>query len=130
MTRDRLPSPDCTAAREALREEWIGGPPRGLAAREVHAHVEACVACRGEALNLSRIDSTLFAGLSLLVERAPPLTEERIAETIRRASEEAFESRLLRRVRRPFRLVLWTAFFLFTLLAACLLAVAVFKALG
>jgi hypothetical protein len=95
----------------------------------VRSHLATCPDCRRELDSIVRLDDSLRAGLRLLATSVPAPAEERIDRVLETLREEAFEIRRLRRLRRGLRLVLWSAFFGFALLAACLLAVAVYRAI-
>jgi len=56
-------------------------------------------------------------------------TKERIEETLLRLRERPVEVEVLRRIRRPLRIILWGTFYAFTLLAASVLALALYKAI-
>lgn len=120
---------DCTQAQDLLALRWCGegAPPRGEAAR-LEGHLLGCAACRGVAEEISRLDQQLHRGFDrLLIEVGAP-SLERVEATVRRAVDLESPAKLLRRVRRPFRLILWGVFFAFTLLASSLLAVAIYQA--
>ena len=57
------------------------------------------------------------------------LSEEKVAETLRRVHEEVPELQLIRRVRRPLRIILWGTFYALMLLACVALAAVLYKAL-
>ena len=133
----------CAEIRYFLRENWAAGASAVHLAEEeptaaydtaacksiIEAHLASCGSCRGEAQMLQDLDSSLRSGLAALGERTSPLTRERISETIRRTREESSEAQLIRRIRRPLRILLWGIFYAFTLLASLALAVAVYKAI-
>lgn len=93
------------------------------------AHLESCPDCRREANALRRIDRALTNGFSSLGEILGPPSDRIIEETVRRVRETPPEVQLIRRVRRPLRIILWGVFYAFTLLASYALAVALLKAL-
>ena len=105
--------------------------PRALPAAGdgVRGHIETCSSCRRELDSIVRLDDSLRAGLRLLATSVPAPAEERLARVLETLREEGLEVRRLRRLRRGLRLVLWSAFYGFALLAACLLAIAVYRAL-
>lgn len=92
-------------------------------------HLGSCPECRGEVSSLDGIDRKLLKGFETLDGLVGAVPEERLAETLRRLREESPEVLLIRRIRRPLRIILWGVFFAFTLLASCLLAVALYRAL-
>jgi len=98
------------------------------AAGSLAAHLRTCVDCRRSATDLERLHRSLLMGFRRLSSDVPPLSEERIGETIRQVQSDVSLD-LWRRLRRAVRLIVWTAFYAFTLLAASLLAVALYQAL-
>jgi anti-sigma factor RsiW len=130
MNANLLPSQPCSELDEALERSWAdaSGPDLLKLEPSLVEHLEACPRCRREADAIREVDARLSSGLGVLVETVPLPSPERIAETIRRV-EEASEARLIRRLRRPLRIVLWGAFFAFTLLASSVLALAIYRAL-
>ena len=129
---------DCAEAREELLERWLTGTVREATAEGSGApddpspldeHLETCAACRGEAEEILFLDASLERGFRLLGDRALGPDESRIEETVRHIREGFEEADLLRKIRRPIRILLWTSFYLFTLLACLTLAVAVIRAL-
>jgi hypothetical protein len=131
---------DCAAVLEALREEWAGsalpeaaalGLPAGAAPTEIQRgfalHLESCPFCRSEAGEILRIDGLLRRGFRDLEARIPGPAEARIQETLDSLGRESVEVRLLFRMRRGLRLVLWAAFYGFTLLALAYLAAALYR---
>jgi len=141
-------SEDCAAVMEVLQNSWLDGPlPMGKATapaeraagdrgvegdrsdRSVLNHLSTCARCRKEARDFHQVSSDLLAGFTALVRVVDLPTREKMDEIIRKAREEPPEAQLLRRLRRPFRVILWAAFYAFTLLACSALAVALYKAL-
>lgn len=137
---------DCADVREGLRERWLAWGLSGAStvreatvessgASTAHdrdpldEHLETCSACKSEADEILFLDASLERSFRLLGDRAPGPDESRIEETVRRIREGFEEGDLIRRVRRPIRVLLWTTFYLFTLLACLTLLVAVIKAL-
>lgn len=92
-------------------------------------HLLTCVDCRSEAEEIHQLDKAVEEIFRSLKHKLPVPAEERIEETLRRLREEPVEVEVLRRIRRPLRIVLWGAFYAFTLLAACVLAFALYKAI-
>jgi hypothetical protein len=128
---------DCSGVRERLRERWLAWGPGGASAvweaaaesrGPLDEHLDSCPACRSEADELLFVDAALGRSFRLLGDRAPP-DESRIEETVRRLRDGSEGADLIRKVRRPIRILLWTTFYLFTLLACLTLAVAVIRAL-
>jgi hypothetical protein len=92
-------------------------------------HLSSCARCQKEARDFHQVSCDLLAGFTALVRVVDLPTREKMDEIIRKAREEPPEAQLLRRLRRPFRVILWAAFYAFTLLACSALAVALYKAL-
>jgi hypothetical protein len=143
----RLPTDGtCAAVREEIRERWLamtleragGRDDPGAAAapdlgrvpkQALQEHFEACPECRSEADELLFVDASLERSFRHLGERTPAPGESRMEETVR-LLRGPVEAELIRKIRRPIRFLLWTAFYLFTLLASLTLAVAVMRALA
>jgi hypothetical protein len=92
-------------------------------------HLKACACCQKDARDFDQVNGALLSGFSALVRVMDLPTRERMDEIIRKVREEPAEAQLLKRLRRPFRIILWTAFYAFTLLACSVLAVALYRAL-
>jgi hypothetical protein len=135
---------DCAGVREGLRERWLQrelGSPSAIQDASsaspgssghgdpLDEHIESCPACRIEADEMMFLDASLERGFRLLGDRVPGPDESRIEETVRRLRDGSEAADLLRKIRRPTRILLWTTFYLFTLLACLTLAVAVIRAL-
>lgn len=118
----------CADALEALRSRWVDGKD-AAGAGDPASHLESCPACRSVAEEIEVIDAHVARGLGYLGSLAERPLDERVDEIIRRIREEQLDANLIRRVRRPIRILLWIAFYFFTLLAAFVLATAVYKAL-
>jgi hypothetical protein len=124
---------DCSAALEVLDARWTGSPlstaaANASAADDLAAHLERCPDCRSAAEDLERMDACLRTGFRELESLVGSPTREQIEETIRRVSGESPDAELIRKVRRPLRMILWGAFFAFTLLAVFVLARAIYEA--
>lgn len=105
----------------------FAGVPSKLVDPAILRHLEHCPTCRQEADELDRLGQSLEVGLHSLCSAIAETMDEGIEGTLRQIREEPRDARLLRRVRRPLRFVLWLGFLAFTLLASALLAVAVYK---
>jgi hypothetical protein len=133
MTAKTPPSDtSCSEVRETLRARWLESPTGPAATAPlpegpVGEHLETCTACRSEAEELTFIDASLeegFRRLSLALSDPAPA---RIEETVRRLRERSEDAELIRKVRRPIRILLWITFYFFALLACFVLARAVLK---
>jgi hypothetical protein len=125
MKKERESRHRCAEVQERLRTSWVDG----LSKDSTESHVLTCIDCQDEANDLDRLDKSVeefFKGLRGDIS-AP--TKERIDATLLRLREEPVEVQVLRRIRRPLRIILWGAFYAFTLLAASVLAVALYKAI-
>lgn len=136
MKRERDPSGPCLEAREAIQTEWLDGPPdQGRTGRGLHghgpaaAHLAACPECRSVADELDLLDKQIAGGFLHLGSLVKGPSEETVDDVIRRIREDGAGSKLIRRIRRPIRILLWITFYSFTLLACLLLAAAVYRAL-
>jgi hypothetical protein len=116
----------CAEAQEALLAHWVDGAGEAL---EAKAHLASCATCRGLAEEIDLIEAQLARGLDRLGSLVGTPPDERVEEIIRRIREEKLDSKFIRMVRRPVRILLWIAFYSFTLLAAFVLAAAVYRAL-
>lgn len=136
----RRASADCAPAMEALRNSWLDRPlpgeksaslegPAASPQRDAMDHLKACARCQKDARDFDQVNGALLSGFSALVRVMDLPTRERMDEIIRKVREEPAETQLLKRLRRPFRIILWTAFYAFTLLACSVLAVALYRAL-
>ena len=92
-------------------------------------HIEDCPSCQQEADELDRLGQSLQMGLDSLCGAISETMSQDIEGTLQRIRELSGHARFLRRIRRPFRLVLWISFLAFSLLASVMLAVAVYQAL-
>ena len=125
------PLSPCKEFTEALGHSWADAAGRDFTEFDgaLRRHIDQCPGCRREADSLVEVDASLASGLSMLVNSFDLPSPERVADTIRRI-EAGSEAQLIRKLRRPLRLVLWSALYGFVLLAASVLAVAVYKALA
>ena len=116
----------------SLRDLEPPGPAEGKILEfsvDLRAHVEECAQCLDEAEALKDLDEALRQSFLQLTETvSEPAQEERMDQTLAQLREDS-ELGLLRRLQRGMRLVLWTAFYGFTLLGACLLVIAAYRAL-
>lgn len=92
----------------------------------VSAHLQVCSECRSAATDLQNLHHSLQGGFHQLEHGVALPSKERINELIRRVNEDS-GVRLLRRLKRSLRIVIWGAFYGFTLLLCCVLAVALWK---
>ena len=92
-------------------------------------HLASCSRCRGHAGDLTRLDAVLASGFRAVGGIVGVPSDGQIQETIRRVREEPVEVETIRRIRRPVRVILWGVFYAFTLVACCVLAVALYRAL-
>lgn len=138
-------SDDCRKAREALAQRLSErsvsdpgpfqrtgtdqGPAREEPPEWLSSHLAECPSCRRELGELEELDRALWRNMAHMRERIAPPSEETVRETVRRALERPAEVEYLRRIRRTVRALLWGTFFALVLLAACALAVALYKAL-
>lgn len=134
--KSKKPLPaECASVLEAMDQAWAQDCGRDVAsggpadAGLWGPHLDVCPKCRGAAEQLRRLDRSLQFGLEQLASRLDPPSEARIEETLRRVSETGPERILFRRLKRPVRILLWTAFYALTLLACMVLATALYKAL-
>jgi hypothetical protein len=142
MKREKAPSGPCGETLEALQTEWLNGPrgrdrnERGLPGRRLPdhgpaaTHLAACPECRSVADEIDLLDRQIAVGFLHLRSLVKDPSEETVDELIRRIREDDADSKLIRRIRRPIRILLWITFYSFTLLACLLLAAAVYRALG
>jgi hypothetical protein len=128
MSRNVFRESACAEAMEALRSRWVDGKHND-GDSDPASHVESCPACRRMAEEIELLDVHVARGLGYLGSLAESPPGERVDEIIRRIREEQLDTTLIRRVRRPIRILLWIAFYSFTLLAAFVLATAVYRAL-
>ena len=128
MSRNVFRESDCAEALEALRSRWIDGK-ESAGGSDPASHIESCPACRSMADEIEILDVHVARGLGYLGSLVEGTRDERVDEIIRRIREEQLDSNLMRRVRRPIRILLWIAFYSFTLLAAFILAAAVYRAI-
>ena len=128
MSRKLFREDACEDAVKALRSLWVDGKETG-GGSDPSQHIESCASCRSIAEEIELLDVQVARGLGYLGSLAETAPDERLDEIIRRIGEEQLDAKLIRRVRRPLRILLWIAFYSFTLLAAFLLAAAVYKAL-
>ncbi|MBI4602984.1 MAG: hypothetical protein HY721_13585 [Planctomycetes bacterium] len=134
MKEPTVDSVTCLEVQDALREDWAGAPGQRLEGAEplpvaVTFHIEGCMTCRGMAEEIRRLDRELGSSLEALASGIEAPSQERIDDTLRRLSEEDPAARLLRKLKRPLRLVLWGTLYAFTLLLCSVLAVALYKAI-
>ncbi len=129
--RDKNPNVNCARILETLDASWVDRPSlsRVELAEEVASHLESCSNCQVAADDLRRMDDCLRNGFRAVSDFVGPPSTEAIEGTIRRVREASPEAELLRKVRRPTRMILWGIFYAFTLIACSLLAVALFKAI-
>jgi len=130
MKEKRVPV-DCASVLETLDSRWAETPlssPSGEA-QAVAEHLDRCPECRGAADDLRRMDECLRTGFRELETIVGAPSRERIEETIRRVREASPDAELIRKIRRPLRIILWGTFYGFTLVACSLLAWALYKAL-
>ncbi len=132
---------DCSKVESFLSERWVersGGSSADAAiegsidsgwTEKLGEHLSVCSRCRGVADEIQRVDASLERGFHALGGSLGPPTLARIEATIDRLRSSSPGAELIRKVRRPFRLVLWGAFYAFTLVACCALAVAVYRAI-
>ena len=115
----------------ALRLEELHEPTRSRLGTPstISAHLQVCSECRSAATDLERLHRSLRGGFHELERGVSLPSEERIDAIIRRVDEDS-GARILRRLRRPLRIVLWGAFYGFILLLCCVLAVALFKVIA
>ena len=107
MERDSI---DCESARRALFDTRPGDEPPEV----VHFHLARCSDCRDEIAELRSIDETLAEAFANAAESISP-SEDRIA-MILRATTSSPEIETVRKTSRSVSKLLWTAFFLLTLL--------------
>ena len=128
MSRNVFRESDCAEALEALRSRWIDGK-ESAGDSDPASHLESCPSCRSMADEIEILDIHVARGLGYLGSLVEGTRDERVDEIIRRIREEKLDSNLIRRMRRPIRILLWIAFYSFTLLAALVLAAAVYRAI-
>ncbi len=125
---------ECDKMRDYLQKRWAnhaGSLHAGSDDAGGHLrHLENCPECLAQAREIDRVDRALAGGLSALQALVETPSEDLIEATIRRVHEQEPTVQLLQRIRRPLRIILWGTFFAFTLLAASVLAVALYKALS
>jgi len=130
---------DAVTGDGTVTEDWDVAPLRGELHEPIHsaletpstisAHLQVCSECRNAATDLERLHHSLRGGFHELERGVSLPSKERIEQIIRRVDDDS-GARLLRRLRRPLRIVLWGAFYGFTLLLCCVLAVALFKVIA
>jgi len=125
MTKEQKSPLQCAEVQERLRERWV----HGLADDSTESHLLTCLECRDEANELDRLDKAVAVFFQDLDGKVSTPTKERIEETLLRLRERPVEVEVLRRIRRPLRIILWGTFYAFTLLAASVLALALYKAI-
>ena len=128
MSRNIFPKSGCAEARKALRSRWVDGKEAD-GRSDPASHVESCAECRSMAEEIELLDVHVARGLGYLGSLVDGPPDERVDEILRRIGEEQLDATLIRRVRRPIRILLWIAFYSFTLLAAFVLAAAVYRAI-
>ena len=92
-------------------------------------HIEDCPSCQQEADELDQIGQSLQLGLDSLCGAISETMTQDIEGTLARIRELSGKARILRRIRRPLRFVLWISLLAFSLLLSVILAVTVFRAL-
>ena len=136
---ENTPSIDCNSALEKLDASWLEDPPVHLSTRAIPGlesggegddlaiHLASCPACRRAADDMLRLDEHLRNGFldleSVVASPRPGVVDE----TLRRVREPETGADLLRKIRRPVRVILWGAFYAFTLAASSVLAYAVYR---
>jgi hypothetical protein len=126
MNENRDSSLDCTRFLALLEEAWVGANRVELSP-EASGHIDSCPECRGAAQSVQNIDSSLRQGFAELGDWVGPPSPARMEETLRLICPPAIDADVIRRMRRPLRLLFWSLFFAFTLLGCFALAVAVLK---
>jgi len=97
--------------------------------RRMRDHLRTCADCRREARKVARLDRALARSLSTLGRIVGDPSQERIDATLQCLRETPPEVALLRRIRKPLRMILWGAFLGLTLLAFSYLAFALYRAI-
>jgi hypothetical protein len=113
--------------RSGLRRD--GGLDGSRVDAAILRHIEDCPSCQQEADELKQLGQSLQMGLDSLCGAISETMNQDIEGTLQRIRELSGHAGFLRRIRRPFRLVLWISFLAFSLLASVTLAVAVYQTL-
>ena len=121
--------PQCTEVQASLRARWVDrlleAPAQDAPLPE---HVAGCSACRTEVDEILRTDDCLQKAFSALDRAIELPSQERVTEIVHKAEQES-EAQMIRRWRRPLRIILWGVFYAFTLVAFYALAVTVYRVL-
>lgn len=132
--------PDCSRVESFLDNHWADRPHSSIAGNwdpllnapslppGIGEHLSACPRCRGVAEEIRRVDVSLQKSFDTLGGLMGPPCMGPIEATIVRLREAGPDVTLIRKVRRPLRMLLWSCFYAFSLLACCALAVAAYKA--
>ncbi len=132
--------PDCSRVESFLDNCWADRPHSSIAGNHdpllnapglppgIGEHLSSCPRCRGIAEEIRRVDVSLQNSFETLGGFMGPPCMGSIEATIVRLREAGPDVTLIRKVRRPLRMLLWGSFYAFSLIACCALAITAYKA--